>query len=97
MEFNLNGTWLFVKTGGHYGKTDLLEFDNDEILHFTLEKGDDSFLHKERNQLWNERLNVEELEFLTPNRIRLSRKGIKRTVSNFEEASISSECIFELD
>ena len=97
MKADLNGTWFFVKTGGHYGKTDLIEFDNDEILHFTLEKSDDSFLHKERNQLWNEILNVEELKFLTPNRIRLFRKGIKRTVSNFNEASTSTECVFELD
>ena len=65
MKADLNGTWLFVKTGGHYGKTDLIEFDNDDILHFTLERSDDLFLHKMRNQLWNERLNVEELKELS--------------------------------
>ncbi|MCW1148262.1 hypothetical protein [Flavobacterium lacisediminis] len=97
MKADLNGTWLFVKTGGDYGKTDLIEFDNDDILHFTLERSDDLFLHKVRNQLWNEKLNEEDFKFLNPNRIRLFRKGIKRAVSNFNEASTSTECIFELD
>ena len=97
MESNLEGTWFFVRTGGYYGKTDLIEFDNDNIFHFTLEKSDDSFLHKERNQLWNEKLNEKDFKFLNPNRIRLFRKGFKRTVSNFNEASTSTECIFELD
>ena len=36
MESNLNGTWLFVKTGDQYGDTDLIEFDGDDILHFLL-------------------------------------------------------------
>lgn len=97
MEADLIGTWLFVSIGGRYGKTDLIEFDNDDILHFTLEKSDNSFLHKERNQLWNEKLNEKDFKFLNPNRIRLFRKGIKRTVSNFNEASTSTERIFELD
>ena len=97
MESNLNGTWLFVKTGGHYGKTDLIEFDNDDILHFTLEKSNNSFLHKERNQLWKEKQNEIDFKFLNSNRIRFFRKGIKRTVNNFEESSTSTECIFELD
>ena len=97
MEANLNGTWLFVKTGSHYGKTDLIEFDNDNILHFSLEKSDDLFLHKERNQLWNEQLDEKDFKFLNLNRIRLFRKGIKRTVNNFDESSTSTECIFELD
>jgi hypothetical protein len=97
MEADLIGTWLFVSIGGRYGKTDLIEFDNDDILHFTLIKGDDFLLYKERNQLWNEKLNEKDFKFLNPNRIRLFRKGIRRTVSNSDEASTSTECIFELD
>lgn len=37
------GEWLFIKTANHYGKPDIIDFNNNNINHFTLEKKRDSF------------------------------------------------------
>ncbi|MFN7045215.1 MAG: hypothetical protein ACK4M1_08465 [Flavobacterium sp.] len=96
MESNLNGTWLFVKTGDQYGDTDLIEFDGDDILHFLLKNTDGSKLYKEIINGWVEKSIDLNYKIINSNRIRFYKKGIKLSVIS-ENERISEEILFELD
>ncbi|MEW5677554.1 hypothetical protein ABGT15_14685 [Flavobacterium enshiense] len=88
--------WLFIKTPDHYGETDIIEFDENAIKHFSVEKYSDISLVKKVNEKWNENLTEIEHKFVNPNRIRFFRKGkIHKVISETE--SVTEDCIFEND
>jgi len=93
MEEQFSGEWLFIKTASHYGRPDLIEFHNNTINHFGLEKNDSNSLNKiARN--WIEKLTDLNIQFKNPNRIRILRKGkVYKVLSDNE--SITEDCIFE--
>lgn len=87
------GEWLFIKTADHYSDPDIIEFHNDNINHFGLEKNDSNSLNKiARN--WIENLTNANIQFINPNRITIFRKGKVHKVLS-EEESITEDCIFE--
>ena len=93
MEKQFLGEWLFIKTADHYGDPDIIEFNNNTINHFGLEKNDGISLNKiARN--WIEKLTDLNIQFKNPNRIRILRKGkVYKVLSDNE--SITEDCIFE--
>ncbi len=88
--------WLFIKTPDDYGKTDIIQFDKNDIKHFRVEKCGDISLIKKANEKWNEQLTEIEHTFVNQDRIRLFRKGkIYKVLSETE--SVTEDCIFEDD
>lgn len=88
--------WLFITTPDHYGKPEIIEFDQNEITHFWVEKGSDLSLVKIKEENRSEKVSQIQHEFVNPNRIRFFRKGkIYRVLSETE--SITEDCIFEND
>lgn len=94
MKEQFNGNWLFIKTPDHYGKTDIIEFNGNEIKHFEVEKINDISLVKIAQQNRTEKLTEIEHKFINPNRIRLFRKGIIHKVFG-DEKFTNEDCIFE--
>ncbi len=84
---SLNGTWLMVKTGDDYGPPEFIEFKNDQIIHFDLEKKSGDKLVKKTSE-WNEKLIESKYEFINDNRIRIYRMGKTHTVISEAESKI---------
>ncbi|WP_281637262.1 hypothetical protein [Flavobacterium marginilacus] len=86
--------WLFIKTPDHYGNPEIIQFTEDNIDYFNVEKSEGTFLIKNENR--NEKLTEIDHKFINPNRIRFFKKGkIYRVLS--EEKSTTEDCIFEDD
>lgn len=86
--------WLFIKTPDHYGNSEIIQFDENIIDYFVVEKVDKICLIKNENR--NEKLSETEHKFINQNRIRFFRKGkIHKVLS--DEKSITEDCIFEND
>jgi hypothetical protein len=88
--------WLFIKTADHYIENDIIEFDENTITHFSVEKSTDISILKIVNERWNEKLTEIEYKYINPNRVRFFRKGkIHKVLSETE--SVTEDCIFEND
>ncbi|MNX51162.1 hypothetical protein D3C86_818120 [compost metagenome] len=88
--------WLFIKTPDHYGKVEVIQFDDNVIDFFDVEKSDGISLLKIVNQNRNEKLSETECKFINQNRIRFFRNGkIHKFFS--EEKTTTEDCIFEDD
>ena len=88
--------WLFIKTPDHYGNPEIIEFNDNIINHFNVEKSDGISLMKIATENRKEKLNEVEHKFINPNRIRFFRNGkIHKVLSETE--SITEDCIFEND
>lgn len=86
--------WLFIKTPDHYGKSEIIQIDEDVIDYFVVEKTDEICLIKNGNR--SEKLSEIEHKFINQNRIRFFRNGkIYKVLS--DEKSITEDCIFEND
>lgn len=88
--------WLFIKTPDHYGKAEIIQFDNDVIDYFSVEKGNGISLLKIVNEKRNEKLSETQYKFITQNRIRFFRNGKIHKVFS-DKKSITEDCIFEND
>ncbi|WP_026730563.1 hypothetical protein [Flavobacterium denitrificans] len=88
--------WLFIKTPDHYGKPEIIEFDQNEIKHFWVEKGRDRSLVKIAEENTNEQISKVKLKRVNLNRIRFFRNGkIYKVLSDNE--SVIEDCVFEND
>ncbi|MFH6969117.1 hypothetical protein [Flavobacterium sp. FlaQc-28] len=88
--------WLFIKTPDHYGKPEIIEFDQNEIKHFWIEKGRDLSLVKIAEKNRNEQISKIKLKHINVNRIRFFRNGkIYKVLSDSE--SVTEDCVFEND
>ena len=88
--------WLFIKTPNHYGKPEIIQFDDNAIDYFTVEKNDGISSMKIVNDNRNEKLSETEYKFINENRIRFFRNGkIYKVLS--DEESITEDCIVEDD
>ncbi|MEG0850966.1 MAG: hypothetical protein RSD71_05750 [Flavobacterium sp.] len=88
--------WLFIKTPDHYGKPEIIEFDQNEIKHFWVEKGRDISLVKIAEENTNEQINKVKLKRINLNRIRFFRNGkIYKVLSDNE--SVTEDRVFEND
>lgn len=88
-----DGNWLFIKTPDHYVDTDIIVFNNNDIMHFEVERINEITLIKKVNENWREKLSEIEYEFINPNRIRLYRKGKTIKVIG-EDQTIVEDCLF---
>lgn len=87
--------WLFIKTPDHYGKPEIIQFDDEVIDYFNVEKSDTSLI-KIVNENRNEKLSETQYKFINQNRIRFFRNGkIHKFFS--DEKSITEDCVFEND
>lgn len=87
--------WLFIKTPDDYGKPEIIQFDDDVIAYFNVEKSDTSLI-KIVNEYRNEKLSETEYKFINENRIRFFRNGkIHKVLS--DEKTITEDCVFEND
>ncbi|MFY8110883.1 MAG: hypothetical protein ACOVKP_02645 [Flavobacterium sp.] len=90
----MNENWLYIKTPDDYGKSEIIQIDEDVIDHFFVEKMDKICLIKSVYR--NEKLSEIKHEFINQNRIRIFRIGkIHQFFS--DEKSITEDCIFEDD
>ena len=88
--------WLFIKTPDHYGKPEIIQFDDNAIDYFTVEKNDGISSMKIVNENRNEKLSETEYKFINENRIRFFRNGkIYKVLS--DEETITEDCIVEDD
>nr|WP_315149268.1 hypothetical protein [uncultured Flavobacterium sp.] len=88
--------WLYIKTPDDYGKPEIIQFHDDIIDYFEVDKSDGISLMKIVREHRNEKLNETQYKFINENRIRFFRKGkIHRVLS--EEKSLTEDCIFEND
>ena len=88
--------WLFIKTPDHYGNPEIIEFNDNIINHFRVEKNDENNLSKIETENRNEKLVEVEHKFINPNRIRFFRNGKIHKILSEKEA-ITEDCIFEND
>jgi polynucleotide 5'-kinase involved in rRNA processing len=88
--------WLFIKTPDHYGKPEIIQFDENVIDYFNVEKKDGISLITIINENRNEKLSETEYKFINQNRIRFFRNGKIYKVFS-DEKSITEDCIFEND
>ncbi|PBJ06105.1 hypothetical protein [Flavobacterium sp. ACN6] len=86
--------WLFIKTPDHYGKSEIIQIDEDIIYYFVVEKTDKIGLIKNENR--NENLSETEHKYINQNRIRLFKKGKIYKVL-IDEKSVTEDCVFEND
>lgn len=93
MKEQFSGEWLFIKTADHYGDPDIIEFYNNNINHFVLEKNDSNSVNKIASS-WIENLSDANIQFKNPSRMIILRKGKVYKVLSDEE-SINEDCIFE--
>ena len=90
-----DGTWLMIKKGSDYCSPEFIEFENDQIIHFKLEKTSvDGLTEKvhERNEKFSETKCV----FINKNRIRIFRMGKTHTVSS-ETESLTEDLVIATD
>jgi hypothetical protein len=92
---NLKGTWLMIKTGDDYCRPEFIEFENNEIIHFELEKTNGIELSKKVTD-WTEKISESKYEFVNLNRIKIFRMGKSHTVIN-ETESKTKEKEFSTD
>ena len=59
-----------IKAGDHYCSPEFIKFENNQIIHFDLEKKAEYKLSKKINK-WNEKLSESKYKFINDNRIRL--------------------------
>ena len=88
--------WLFIKTPDDYGSAEIIQFDDNTIYNFTVEKSDGVSLLKTVNENRNEKLSETEYKFVNQNRIRFFRNGKIHKVFS-DEKTITEYCIFEND
>ncbi len=82
-----DGTWLKIKKGSDYCPPEFIEFENNQIIHFRLEKKSVGGLSKkvhERIENFSETKYV----FINENRIRIFRMGKTHTVISETESLI---------
>jgi len=88
--------WLFIKTPDDYGSAEIIQFDDNTVHYFTVEKSDGISLVKIVNENRNQKLIETQYKFVNQNRIRFFRNGkIHKFFS--EEKTITEDCIFEND
>ncbi len=92
---NIQGTWLMIKTGDDYCSPEFIEFSNDKVLHFELEKTNRSELSKKAIN-WSEKISESKYEIVNKNRIRIFRMGKTHTVIS-ETESITEHTEFTTD
>jgi hypothetical protein len=92
---NMNGTWLKIKTGDDYCQPELIEFSNNQIIHFEVELKSRNELSKVQTENC-ENLSESKYEFVNHNRIRIFRVGKTYTVLN-ETDSRTEETVFSTD
>ena len=84
-----------IKTGDDYCEPEFIEFENNQIIHFELEKeSENGFLKKV--QEWSENLTESKYRFINDNRIRFYRMGKSLTVIS-ETESISKDIEVTID
>lgn len=88
--------WLYLKTPDDYGKPEIIQFDDNVIDFFDVEKSDGISLLKIVNQNRNEKLNETQYKWVTQNRIRFFKNGKIHNYFN-DEKTRTEDCIFEVD
>jgi len=84
-----------IKTGDHYCSPEFIEFENNQIIHFDLEKKAENKLSKKVNK-WSEKLSESKYEFVNDNRIRIFRLGKTHKVIS-ETKTITENTEFATD
>ena len=84
-----------IKTGDHYCDPEFIEFENNQIIHFDLDKKAENKLSKKVNK-WNEKLSESKYKFVNDNRIRIFRMGKTHTVIS-ETKTITKNTEFATD
>ncbi len=79
----LKGTWLKIKTGSDYCEPELIEFEDDQIIHFAIEQSNKKGIVNKKAQEWKEKQSNSKHELVTNNRIRLYRIGQTYTEINY--------------
>lgn|SRR5690606_26142615 len=98
MADKLHGNWLNVSEGRPLGYPDLIRFNNGTIMHSLLKDNSNNLeipiIYKEE---CNETIiSFEKIQTITPNRIRIFRKGIRYSVIDGEESK-RENVVFEND
>ena len=88
--------WLFIKTPDYYGSPEFINFNDNIINHFKVEKNNGIDLMKIATENRTEKVNEVEYKFINPNRIRFSRNGKIYNVLS-ETESVTEDYIFEND
>lgn len=88
--------WLFIKTPDHYGIPEIIQFDNNEINYFIVEKDKENSSLKIKVENRSKNLTEIEHQFIDQNRIRFFEKG-KTSYFLSDEESITEDSIFEND
>ena len=98
MTDKFQGKWLNVSEGRPFGYPYFIEFENGIIKHSLLKEiSEDLLIPESKEDKFNENISsIIKLETLSPNRIRIFRKGIKHTVVNDKETK-TEDAIFEDD
>lgn len=88
--------WLFIKTPDHYGIPEIIQFDNNEINYFIIEKDNKNSSLKIKGENRSKNLIELEHQFINQNRVRFFEKG---KISHFlsDDESITEDSIFEND
>ena len=88
--------WLYIKSPDCYGAPSVIQFNNNEINYFIIEKDNEDSLLKIKGENRSENLTETKHQLINPNRLRFFEKGkIYHSLSN--EESITEDCIFEND
>jgi hypothetical protein len=88
--------WLYIKTPDDYGKPEIIQFNENVIHYFNVDKNDEVSFLKMVSQNRNEKFSDTKYKFVNQNRIRFFRKGkIYKVLS--DEESTTEDCIFEND
>lgn len=84
-----------IKTGDDYSEPELIEFNENKVLHFGVRNGSyNGVLSK--NQIWTENISDTRFELVNANRIRFFRHGkLHKVISETE--SITVDEIFKVD
>ncbi|WP_427872278.1 hypothetical protein [Flavobacterium sp. MMS24-S5] len=88
--------WLFIKTPDHYGIPEIIQFDNNEINYFIVEKDKENSSLKIKVENRSKNLTEIEHQFINQNRIRFFEKG-KTSYFLSDDESITEDSIFEND
>ncbi|WP_299393830.1 hypothetical protein [uncultured Gelidibacter sp.] len=89
------GTWLMIKTGDDYSKPELIEFNENKVLHFGVGDGSHNGVLS-KNEIWVENISDTRFELVNANRIRFFHHGkLHKVISETE--SITVDKIFEVD
>lgn len=90
-----DGTWLKIKKGSDYCLPEFIEFENNQIIHFKLEKISVDGL-TEKVHVKNEKFSETKCVFINENRIRIFRMGKTHTVTSKTE-SLTEDLEFATD